>query len=828
MHKRNILALSLLSVIGICQSHVVYAQEEDESALDEGAPKAAPIALEAPGARELQEAMRRIALRPTDADALADAGNASLLLGDPNAALNFFTRANALQPASGRIKAGLAAATVRTENPFEALRLFDEAIRLGVTERAIAADRALAFDLLGNFDRAQIDYKLASTAFVSDTLIIQQAISLSLLGRKEEADGMLVPLLKKENPSAWRARAFMLAARGNLAESERVAQSFLDQDSARRVERYLRLMPQLTNAQQAAAIHLGHFPANNIGRDSEAVRTVAATIPPVPTTGPGRLIPAGTPLGAKPGKGKPVKESSQARKEREKAEKIAAAAAKNTGVVLASPIPPAAVSPQSAIAKARIEEAARASVTLTAMRDLPPPDTARPIVKVALPQQSEVKPAIASVPTPAVAPVTKPVPVPAPLPTPAPVIQPSVSPAITQAPAQVAQPAPLPAPITPPITPPIVAQAQTQTLPQSLPQAQPQPQLQPQLQSQPQPKPQPLPPPLPPPLPQPQTSVAVVSPSAQPQATTLPVPASLPAPVIPTPTPIAPAPVLPSPVPGPVSGPAIATALPGAITAPQPVLAPATTPVAAPLPTPSPAQTPAPTPAPTSPPVSTPAPPLVTNTSVLQGPGPDAPVVPAVQQGPMPDGTIVKDAPETAPEIVFVSNAPTVVAQADPVTTPKPETPPVAAAPKPFDLGSVVNAIEIPESEQRRTAAVDLKKLKPAAPKQTPEEAKAAAAKGKPGAKTTISPARFWVQIATGDKSAVGYDYKNWTKKKPDLFKGLSGWSAPWNKTSRLLVGPFADMKAAKKFEADFRKAGGNGFMWKSEEGAVVEPIKGK
>ena len=78
--------------------------------------------------------------------------------------------------------AGLATATVRTENPFEALRLFDDAIRLGISERSIAADRALAFDLLGNFGRAQQDYQLARTVSNSDDLIVKQAISASLGG----------------------------------------------------------------------------------------------------------------------------------------------------------------------------------------------------------------------------------------------------------------------------------------------------------------------------------------------------------------------------------------------------------------------------------------------------------------------------------------------------------------------------------------------------------------------------------------------------------------------------------------------------------------------
>ena len=253
---------------------------------------------------ELRSAMRRISFNPSDADALADAGNASLVLGDANAALNFFTRANALRPGNSRIVSGLATATVRTENPFEALRLFDDAVRLGANERSIAIDRALAFDLLGCFGRAQQDYKLARTASTSDDLIIRQSVSLALAGQKEEADAMLVPLLERKSASAWRARAFMLAARGELRESTKVAQGFMDAPSAERMERFFRLMPNLTGAQQAAAIHLWHFPTSQyVGRDSEQVRRVAAALPQTALVSPqNRLIPLGDPFGPKAAK----------------------------------------------------------------------------------------------------------------------------------------------------------------------------------------------------------------------------------------------------------------------------------------------------------------------------------------------------------------------------------------------------------------------------------------------------------------------------------------------------------------------------------------------
>ena len=525
-------------------SPAVHAQAVDESALealDQKTPAVVPDIVEPAGAVELRDAMRRISFNPSDADALADAGNAALLLGDANAALNFFTRANAIRPNNSRIVAGLATATVRTENPFEALRLFDDAVRLGADQRSIAADRALAFDLLGNFGRAQQDYQLARTVASSDDIIIRQAVSLSLAGQKEQADAMLLPILQRSSPAAWRARAFMLAARGDVRESNKVAQGFMDAPSAQKMERFFRLMPNLTGAQQAAAIHLGHFPTSQaVGRDSEQVRRVAATVPQ-PAVGPAqnRLIPSGAPLGTKPTAARDVKSEAK---------------------------------PQSK------------------------PDRRAQ-------ERVEVKPAVP----------------------------------------------------TPPRPDRVVAQVELAA------------------------------------------AVAGTTPTAQ------------------------------------------------------------------------------------------------------------EPVTLAVATPPQP-----------APAKIIA--APTSV--------------PASTASAGFSLDAIVGAIEIPESEQRPSEVpVDLKKLKPVTPKAAADASKAPKIDPKAAAKAKLeaaNPARIWVQIATGEASGLGFDYRKLTKNNPILFKAQKPWTSPWGKTARLLVGPFPDVKAAKKWEGDFKKAGGDAFMWKSEIGVPVNALKVK
>jgi Flp pilus assembly protein TadD len=577
-----------------------FAQAVDESALEafDQATPAAPISSEPAGAAELRAAMRRISFNPSDADAMADAGNASLALGDANAALNFFTRANALRPGNSRIVSGLATATVRTENPFEALRLFDQAVRLGANERSIALDRALAFDLLGNFGRAQQDYKLARTASTSDDLIIRQAVSLSLAGQKEAADAMLVPLLQRNSSTAWRARAFMLAARGELRESTKVAQGFMDASSAMRMERFFRLMPSLTAAQKAAAIHLGHFPTSQaVGRDSEQVRRIASTLPQTPVvSGNNRLIPSGAALGpkstpARDDKNPPKPDRKRDRKAQERAEIQAVVA----NIPEAQKLPKTDTSRLgTATARAKTEEAKTSRIASVSNNALPVPETARPLVSAALPRPASTL-------------------------TPAPTATAAVPAAIASVPTQ--------------------------------------------------------------------------------------------------------------------SGGSIKEALP-------------------------------------------------------------------------------------------ISQAPAITA---PASEPAPAVPVASSS---FNLGAIVGAIDIPESEQQPSQVpVDLKKLKPLAPKATAEPAKVAKVDPKVLAKAKAQkdhPARYWVQIAAGNANALGFDYRKLNKTYAALLKSRSPYTSEWGRTDRLLVGPFPDLKAAKKWEGDYKKAGGDAFMWKSEIGEVVNPLKTK
>ncbi|WP_439567873.1 SPOR domain-containing protein [Sphingopyxis sp.] len=178
-------------------------------------------------------------------------------------------------------------------------------------------------------------------------------------------------------------------------------------------------------------------------------------------------------------------------------------------------------------------------------------------------------------------------------------------------------------------------------------------------------------------------------------------------------------------------------------------------------------------------------------------------------------------------------------------------TVPAAAAPLPAasaplaSLADIVGSIEIPPEELTQSdnaiGADTLAKLledkrRADAAEDTKREKDAVAAKAKAEADTKAkaeaaekkaNPARIWVQVATGANArALATDFGKFAKKSPAVFKGKSGATAEWGKTRRLLVGPFKDRKAAQDWLADYKKAGGDGFLFNSEAGQTVDPIK--
>ena len=122
--------------------------------------------------------------------------------------------------------------------------------------------------------------------------------------------------------------------------------------------------------------------------------------------------------------------------------------------------------------------------------------------------------------------------------------------------------------------------------------------------------------------------------------------------------------------------------------------------------------------------------------------------------------------------------------------------------------------------------AAERKAAEEAAERKAAEEAAARKA-AEEAAKKKANPARIWVQIATGaNLKALAFDYNRFAKRNSALFKGKAGATTEWGQTRRLLVGPFSNRKAAQDWLGDYKKAEGDGFLFDSEIGETVEPLK--
>ena len=230
------------------------------------------------GAADLNANLARLAANPRDVAALIGAGEAALALDDPRAAAGFYARADAIESGNGRIKAGLGRVMLKMQNPVEALRLFDQAQRLGYPDATILSDRGLAKDMTGDQAGAQRDYQAALQRTPNDDELVRRyAASLGISGQVAASDKILEPLLYKSDRAAWRYKAFILAMNNKQADAKKVAEQTMPAQLAGAITPYMQKMPYLTAAQKAAALHFGHFPAQ-IGATVVAI----APTPPAP------------------------------------------------------------------------------------------------------------------------------------------------------------------------------------------------------------------------------------------------------------------------------------------------------------------------------------------------------------------------------------------------------------------------------------------------------------------------------------------------------------------------------------------------------------------
>ena len=173
-----------------------------------------------PGA-DLRRNLTTLANNPRSLDALIGAGRAAVAMGDGEAALSFFARADEVDGRNSRVKAGMGSALVLLERGNEALAMFRQAEALGAPEVELARDRGLAYDMTGDPRRAQQDYELALRRRDDPEVRRRMALSLAISGRREEALAMIEGQLRGQDRSAWRTQAFVLALTGDTDGRQR-------------------------------------------------------------------------------------------------------------------------------------------------------------------------------------------------------------------------------------------------------------------------------------------------------------------------------------------------------------------------------------------------------------------------------------------------------------------------------------------------------------------------------------------------------------------------------------------------------------------------------
>ncbi|MDY7523244.1 SPOR domain-containing protein [Sphingomonas sp. 10B4] len=228
----------------------------------------------------LASQIRLLAANPQDLQALIRAGELALRLDDDTAAAAFFARAERIDPRNARVKAGEGSLLVSAERPGDALRHFAEAERLGADPRSFAADRGLAYDLIGEQERAQRDYRVALRAGANDETQRRYALSLGISGKRELALTQIDQLLRKSDRGAWRARAFILAMAGDKAGAEKIATSMMPSGMAQGLQPFFEILSSLRPADRAFAVHFGEVrPSLDRVNDARLVPPLAALGP---------------------------------------------------------------------------------------------------------------------------------------------------------------------------------------------------------------------------------------------------------------------------------------------------------------------------------------------------------------------------------------------------------------------------------------------------------------------------------------------------------------------------------------------------------------------
>ena len=370
-----------------------------------GAQTATPPAQPYPGgymlppqtdADQLAQQLRMLAADPGNIYALINAARLSLKLGDVDSAAALYTRADRAAPGNPQVKVGMARLLVQSERPGEALRLFQEAQSLGIAEAEFGSDRALAYDLVGEQQRAQREYRAVLRRGADDEATRRYALSLGISGLKEPALALLEPLNRRSDRGAWRARAFVLAMTGDRAGADRIATTMMPPGMADGLRPFFDRLPRLAAVDRAFAVHFGQVRSNALRvADARRVPALPALSPEPDPFPPARPAPAPVQVAT-------ADEGRKGRKDRRSRRQQALAPPVPVRVAQAAPLPqpPAPTASQlAALGATRLPPPAEAFGRPGRVTVLPPPaDAYRPAPAPAPVQLAAATPPVAAVP----------------------------------------------------------------------------------------------------------------------------------------------------------------------------------------------------------------------------------------------------------------------------------------------------------------------------------------------------------------------------------------------------------------------------------------------
>lgn len=227
---------------------------------------------------------RALGIDPGFVPALRASTEVALAMRMPQA-LSYAERWVRATPKDGLAHLAVGAALVQQNRPTEAQKSFALAEAAGGPPAAIAMQRGLAFDLLGQSRNAQIAYADAMQRVPGDRSIVEHlALSLAIGGDNEAAMQLLQPEAEKASgqPSFERTLVLVHALGGRRDLARRIATANLSPQAVAGAGDVLERIASLpTPAAKAAAVHLGILP--DAGRPAQAPAVVAqAPISPPP------------------------------------------------------------------------------------------------------------------------------------------------------------------------------------------------------------------------------------------------------------------------------------------------------------------------------------------------------------------------------------------------------------------------------------------------------------------------------------------------------------------------------------------------------------------